>query len=291
MNESNVSVQVFDFHLRAFGQDTRKYTFKAYDEVLLAAMGWFQPAIFDVSKKLKGRRKLISRSYDLYDGQPNDPISAAQSEILTAIAPPLPGANGPLNGDTNEIQSTPNRSQPLHALSRLQDLDATPRSSVAGSPAPEAVGTPHQGGAGTPVPGMQPAASTAAPRRPTVEERDDVLPIFPLDNAIFTSISSAARTDDRKFTDFLGGVLVIGGGSLISGFHAFLEERMQARRPEYANYIMVGTPPRELDPQVVVWKGASVFGKLEATNDSWIGQLEYDRLGSRVMTYKCMWAW
>ncbi|KAK5240889.1 actin-like protein arp8, partial [Cryomyces antarcticus] len=38
LNEADVSVQLFDFHLRAFGQDTRKYTFKTYDEGMLAPM-------------------------------------------------------------------------------------------------------------------------------------------------------------------------------------------------------------------------------------------------------------
>ncbi|KAK2737379.1 actin-like protein arp8 [Myotisia sp. PD_48] len=283
LNETNVSVQVFDFHLRVSGQDTRKYAFKAYDEVILAPMGWFQPEIFDHSKKLAGRRKLISRSYDLYDGQPNDPISTAQSEILAAITPPTSGKNGTSNG-TNyvDVQSTPSRAH--HALGRVQqDIESTPRSSVAGSPAPDPY---QQTGTSTPLPKGQNGIE-APTSQPTVEERDDILPIFPLDNAIFTSATHGARGDNRKFNDFIGGILVIGGGSLVTGMHAFLEERMQARRPDVANSIMVGSPPRELDPQVVVWKGASVFGKLEATNDSWIGRLEYDRLGSRVMTYKC----
>ncbi|KAL2217970.1 hypothetical protein M432DRAFT_408926 [Thermoascus aurantiacus ATCC 26904] len=294
MNEANVSVQVFDFHLRASGQDTRKYTFKAYDEVLLAPMGYFQPSIFENSHKLEGRRKLMDRSYDIYDGQPNDPVSAAQSEILTAIAPPAPAssqANGEAPSNVPDVQSTPSRAQQHTAVGRLQDLDATPRSSIAGSPAPEAVGTPQAGGAGTPVLGTQDQATSQPPRPPTVEERDDILPIFPLDNAILTSIVHAARGDDRKMRDFLGGIMVVGGGSLISGFHSYLEERLQALRPGYAKEIMIGTPPRDLDPQVVMWKGASVFGKLTGTNDSWIGQLEYDRLGSRLLAYKCMWAY
>ncbi|OOF99704.1 hypothetical protein ASPCADRAFT_203471 [Aspergillus carbonarius ITEM 5010] len=291
MNESSVSVQVFDFHLRVAGQDTRKYSFKAYDEVHLAPMGYFQPSIFDHSQKLKGRRKLIARSVDIYDGQPNDPTSIAQSQILSSIAPP--STNGQVNGDMQsnhlDVQATPSRAQQFNALSRVQELDATPRSSVAGSPVPEAVGTP-QAGAATPVPGG-PGQHTSQPRAPTVEERDDILPVYPLDNAILTSIAQAARSDERKMRDFLGGIMVVGGGSLVNGFHSFLEERLQALRPAFAKEIMIGTPPRDLDPQVVVWKGASVFGKLSGTNDSWIGQLEYDRLGHRLMAYKCMWAY
>jgi actin-related protein 8 len=292
MNEASVSVQVFDFHLRVAGQDTRKYTFKAYDEVHLAPMGYFQPSIFDHSQKLKGRRQLISRSVDIYDGQANDPSSAAQSEILSAIAPPSTSsqANGDSQPNTLDVQYTPSRSQPVNALSRVQDLEATPRSSVAGSPAPEAAGTPQAGGVGTPAVGGQ-GQSTSQPRAPTVEERDDILPAFPIDNAILTSIAHAARSDERKMRDFLGGIMVVGGGSLVNGFHSFLEERLQALRPGFAKEIMIGTPPRDLDPQVVVWKGASVFGKLSGTNDSWIGQLEYDRLGHRLMAYKCMWAY
>ena len=85
--------------------------------------------------------------------------------------------------------------------------------------------------------------------------------------------------------------MVIGGGSQIPGFCTFLEERLKELRPTYAKDIMIGTPPRELDPQGVVWKGGSVFGKLRGTNDGWIGRLEYDRLGARALAYKCMWAW
>jgi len=38
MNESEVTVQLWEFHLRVSGQDTRKYTFKTYDETMLAPM-------------------------------------------------------------------------------------------------------------------------------------------------------------------------------------------------------------------------------------------------------------
>jgi len=38
MDEDSVTVRTWDFHLRASGQDTRKYTFKTYDETMLSVM-------------------------------------------------------------------------------------------------------------------------------------------------------------------------------------------------------------------------------------------------------------
>ena len=300
MDEASVTVQLFDFHLRAAGQDTRKYTFKAYDEVHLAPMGYFQPSIFDNTGKLDGRRKFIARSYDIYDdSQPNDPVSAAQVEIMSLMVADEvqeeeeeqeTTSNGPNNA---EAQATPSRS----AVSRVQEKEGTPRSSAAGTPAPDQNGTAAAGTSTSTSNGgntgnAQPTTSTSPAKVTPIEERDDILPIVPLDQAILTSITHAARSDDRKMRDFLGGIMLIGGGaSPIPGFHAFLEERLQARRPDYAKDIMIGAPPRDMDPQVVVWKGASVFGKLTQTNDAWIGRIEYDRLGARLLAYKCMWAY
>ncbi|KAI9721104.1 MAG: hypothetical protein M1812_002585 [Candelaria pacifica] len=300
MNEAEISVQLYEFHLRASGQDTRKYMFKTYDEVILAPMGYIQPSIFDNSEKLKGRRKLIDRSYDLYDSTPNDPVSVAQAAICQEIGPPLktngaPPISGGDAGNAGYTASTPSRQQPLALHNRLNELDTTPRSSIAGSPAPEANGTPQPGGSSTPAQGANGISSALASfnndKNIAAQERDRILPILPLDNAVLTCIAHGARDDERKMRDFLGGIMIIGGGSQIPGFHTFLEERMRELRPAFAKDIMIGSPPRELDPQVVVWKGGSVFGKLRGTNDSWIGQTEYDRLGSRLLAYKCMWAW
>ncbi|KAI9844286.1 MAG: actin-like protein arp8 [Sclerophora amabilis] len=290
MNEADISVQLFDFHLRAPGQDTRKYAFKTYDEVILAPFGLFQPSIFDNSDKLRDRRKLFGPSCDLYDGSPNDPVSSAQLSILEAVGPSAEAiSNGLSDHGTAEttngghLNSTPSRQQAPNLLSRLNDnLELTPRSSVAGSPAPEGTGTPQQGA----------AANLKIENGISARSRDNVLPVFPLHASVLTSISHASNAeDDRRTRDFLGGVMVIGGGGQIPGFCAFLEQKMRELNPAFAKEILVGTAPRELDPQVVIWKGASVFGKLKGTNDSWIGGMEYDRLGSRLLAYKCMWAW
>lgn len=312
LNQADISVQLYNFHLRIPSDDTRKYQFKTYDEVILAPMGFYDPSIFDNSDKLDGRRQWIDRSYNAYDpDMPDDPVSAAQVAILTSIKPSLGINTLASNGEV----STPakEKSQPFNLLSRIDsDMlgnNGTPGTSTAGSPAPEGANTPNpapfafgtngHGNGGSPGPSNVFQFGNGSPAPPSnlftkspkeiANERDSVLPIAPLDTAIITSIQHAAKGDDKKFRDLIGGIMVIGGGAKTPGFGPFLEERLKTKRPDLAEKILVGTSPREMDGQVVVWKGASVFGKLVNTNDSWISGLEYERLNSRVLYHKVPW--
>lgn len=326
MSQADISVQLYQFHVRAPNQPTRKFAFKTYDEVILAAMGVFEPSIFDNSVKLRGRRKLVERSYNAYDVYiPDDPSSAAQLAILALVKPSLTAsANGAPQPSQPEA-STPSkeRSQPFNFLGRGDGaINGTPAASHAGSPAPEGTSTPAPPpfvfgsgkdgagydspapsgtrGAGTPVPGQfsqvsQPPLGVFVdgPERSAAKaaaERDSVLPIAPLDIAILTSIQNAAKNDDKKLRDFLGSIMVIGGGSKIPQFTVVLEEKLKARRPDLVDRILVSRSARDMDEQVVAWKGASVFAKL-STNDSWITPFEFERLGSRALHHKVLWAW
>ncbi|KAL2181714.1 ARP8-like protein [Thermothelomyces heterothallicus CBS 202.75] len=329
LSQANISVQNFDFHLRAPNQPTRKYQFKFYDEVILSPMGFYDPSIFDNSAKLNGRRKLIDRSYNAYDvDMPDDPASAAQLAILALIKPSVTETTTTsFSGAPGDV-ATPSkeRSQPFSFLSRNGDVTGTPGTSKAPSPAPDGAGTPvpapyvfgssrdlngsgspapsaRNGGGATPAPAngtsQLPSTSFDGPtsQQPQVQERsaislaierDSVLPIAPLDIAIMTSIQNAAKGDDKKVKELLGSIMVVGGGAKIPHFAPFLEEKLKLRRPDLADRILVSRSAREMDEQVVVWKGASVFAKLP-TNDSWITGFEYKMLGSRVLYHRVLW--
>ncbi|KAI0024581.1 putative chromatin remodeling complex subunit [Xylariomycetidae sp. FL0641] len=334
MSQAEISVQLYQFHLRAPNQPTYKYQFKTYDEVILAPMGFYEPSIFDNSAKLRSRRKLIDRSYNAYDVDvPDDPTSAAQLAILALIKPSITSnANGFNPGaaasDPNLATPSKERSQPFNFLSR-GDFNGTPGGSNAASPAPEGASTPvpptfhfgANGNAGSPAPngtgpsnarngvspipssaptgtaatGLQPPAgmfvdAAARSQRALAAERDSVLPIAPLDIAILTSIQNAARGEDKKLRDYLGSIMVVGGGSKTPLFAQTLEDKLRQRRPDLAERILVSRSARDMDEQVVAWKGASVFAKLP-TNDSWVSRKEFGRLGARTLHHKVLWAW
>jgi actin-related protein 8 len=279
MKEDEISVQLYSFHVRAPDQATKKYQFKTYDEVLLAPQGLFDPTLFDNSRKLNGRRKLIGPSMDQFDDFRNDPISEAQSTIITSISPEATSSQAASNGhSSHDVASTPKRQLPAnHAFNIVKA--AEPSLTVRDSPAVEADGTPIPAAAGE-----ETETRTLAPCL-----RDDVLPVVSLDTAILTSIMGAAKGDERRFKDFLKAISVVGGGIKIPGLDHALEVALLKWRP--GADIRIIPPSKEMDPQAVVWKGASVLSKVRSSTEYWVSRLEYERLGSRVLNHKCMWSW
>ncbi|KAK7681265.1 hypothetical protein QCA50_015652 [Cerrena zonata] len=47
-------------------------------------------------------------------------------------------------------------------------------------------------------------------------------------------------------------------------------------------------PPREFDPEMLTWKGGSVYGRLKVVNEMWITYKDWDLLESRCLSYKSL---
>lgn len=47
-------------------------------------------------------------------------------------------------------------------------------------------------------------------------------------------------------------------------------------------------PPREFDPEMLTWKGGSVYGRLKVVNEMWITYNDWDILESRCLYYKSL---
>ncbi|CAH2352454.1 actin-like protein Arp8p [[Candida] railenensis] len=52
--------------------------------------------------------------------------------------------------------------------------------------------------------------------------------------------------------------------------------------------INVLPPPREFDPEVLTWKGGSVYSRLKVINEMWVSQNDWDLLESRCLYYKSL---
>lgn len=62
---------------------------------------------------------------------------------------------------------------------------------------------------------------------------------------------------------------------------------MNSRFPSIQS-IQVIPAPREIDPSWLVWKGISVFARLETAADFWVGREEWDMVGMRALRERTM---
>ncbi|KAI8969925.1 hypothetical protein BDF20DRAFT_907521 [Mycotypha africana] len=109
---------------------------------------------------------------------------------------------------------------------------------------------------------------------------------YPIDVAIAQSIQSGANGSEEKMKRYFQSIILVGGGGKIVNFSKVLEDRVlstvTAQRAGIT-IVEVLPAPRELDPEVLVWKGASVMAKLDSAKDMWIGQKEWDEVGARCL--------
>ncbi|EPS40460.1 hypothetical protein H072_5705 [Dactylellina haptotyla CBS 200.50] len=263
LNEADVAVQFHNFHVRAPGEETIKYGFKTYDEVYLAPFSLFCPRILESGDKLRGRRSLWERSYDIYDNVPNDPVSLAQ----TSLQKSSPTEDIEMGEDVNQNGgSTTGKHNGATIPTSGLIAETTPKTSLAGSPVPEELPDLTDGASANIGIGGSSLSKMGESVSGDLEPEIEIPAILPLDLAIMESIRYAAKGDEKRSKDFFAGILLVGGGSMTPGLNHLLEERLMRQKGSLGNLI-ISSPPRELDPQVLVWKGASVFGKLTSTND------------------------
>ncbi|EPY53461.1 actin-like protein Arp8 [Schizosaccharomyces cryophilus OY26] len=87
ISQGTYNIQLNDFHSRTPDDGTKKYSFKVLDETILTPFGYFRPDIFENGRKLKDRYKLFPVPVDVYENQPNNPESLAQTTLLQISAP------------------------------------------------------------------------------------------------------------------------------------------------------------------------------------------------------------
>ncbi|OLL24237.1 putative actin-related protein 8 [Neolecta irregularis DAH-3] len=267
-NEGQIAINLYQFFVRAPGEATRKFTFKVYDEVIMAPMSPFFPQSFERGQILPYKNTLFPISQDIYDNTTNEPEvcnwlgcadskSLAQNKLLgKAVVAAL-----------SNTESSPAK-QPAAA-----SVTFTPASSMRGSPEREL----------TPVV-TQPLGIPLTDSPTTSPE----YPIIPVDVAVAQSIQFASVNNMERLNRLYESIIVVGGSGMAPGFPRLLETRLQTMLN--SSYIQVVPPPREMDPTILAWKGGSVTSKLKIATEMWIGQVEWDLLGSRVLHSRCLFA-
>ncbi|CAN6634774.1 actin-like protein Arp8p [Trichomonascus vanleenenianus] len=276
-NDADVAVQLYNFYQRAPGQRTRKYQFKTFDEVMVAPLGLFYPQLFEnnvkskpVALKMSKRYSLFPRSVDIYENRPNDPISDAQINVhMGTIA-----TNGESYFET--VQQQFKEEQDLQQSQTEENSDKKD---------------------GTTEPPKE-LERDAAQHRAYAQLDQTQSPSIGLDHAIIESVTQAAKKSAAHHTtqNFYDSLMVVGGSGKFSAFSHLLTDRIMMfrnaaeQRPDADDEreIQVMPIPREMDPEIISWKGGSVYAKLKIVNENWVSKKEWDLLGARCLQYKVL---
>lgn len=271
-NDADVAVQLYSFFQHSPGQPGNKYQFKTFDEVMLAPLGLFYPQLFEMEGRLQKRYSLFPPSMDIYeDNKPADGVSDAQINVYKGTL------------------ATQGQSYQQSVLST--NTANTPGSSLPGTPAPEA------------PPGAKDPASAGAKNQELMqikalqEINHNMVPEVGLEHAIIESITQASAKSliSTPQQAFYENLMIVGGGGQFPGFNNLLADRIamwrQASTANDANdknlgEISIMPAPREMDPQLLTWKGGVVFSKLKICNEVWLTPSDWEMFGSRGLQYK-----
>lgn len=179
------------------------------------------------------------------------------------------------------------------------DTDMKPESSLDPPASNDGVDSPMPG-----TPKADLAADTEPPKElpevvsapmDTTEPTDSAETLYQsclisLDQAISNSLCTLST--EERVRRISSNLIIAGGGALIPSISPVIEARvlplLLAKFPDL-DKITVIPPPRETDPRVVAWKGASAVARLtNIVDELWLTRDDWRMLGLRGLRDKCV---
>lgn len=313
-NDTGIAVQLYSFYQRRPGEQTKKYSFKLYDEAMLPVLGYFYPELFEMSCKLVNKYCLFARSENVYDCQYNDPISDAMLNLAHNTLAVFGTSYRAVaeEREAMEIAEVERLAEEARAEAEAKaEADLQIKSDAGDGDLKESQGTgvpsAEDGERVTPLPESvqaKAAANHVAAQqqvRLQLQAAAEVDPheavATPLDHAIVESIAQAVERGGSggalSMQTFYENIMVVGGGAKFAGFYVLLTDRLNMwnqRRLKQVGEIAVTPVPRDMDPAMVTWKGGAVYGRLKVIDEMWISARNWEILGSRCLQYKSIFA-
>ncbi|ODV77573.1 actin-related protein [Suhomyces tanzawaensis NRRL Y-17324] len=323
--DADIAVQLYNFYKRKPSETTEKYEFKVFDEVMLAPLGLFYPDLFQIDKAKPSIpslassalpnntyiKRLFPPSVDHYSGKSNNPTSKSQDDLKTKLA---------YSDQTEEdllIKLAENRlfkPAPNQLLSKAlkKDIHNVPlEKAIIESITNAGLATDLSkvkkfydnllivGGGFAKIPGYDLILSDRIniwrPKLLSNSALDQIVTyvlaeIKKVEEAkkqMIHDLKSSKRESPEKPLDDI---------ELTEAEIAEIESKTQVNLDlDYVDSLCdqgqvlpvnVLPPPREFDPEMLTWKGGSVYGRLKVVNEMWITQNDWDLLQSRCLYYK-----
>lgn len=120
-----------------------------------------------------------------------------------------------------------------------------------------------------------------------------VPPLMGIDEAILYSIDKCESDEVKK--KMYSCIVVVGGGLNFESTQPWLQYCVWKSMPGYFRPLLetmdVITRPKEMDPQIVSWKGAAILACLDTTQELWIKQKEWQQFDVRMLRERAPFVW
>nr|XP_018899502.1 PREDICTED: actin-related protein 8 isoform X2 [Bemisia tabaci] len=112
-----------------------------------------------------------------------------------------------------------------------------------------------------------------------------------LDTLILDSIERCGTDDLKK--KMYSCILIVGGGMKFSNIGSWLQNHLSLQipaqhRPEQIDVITV---PKEVDPEIATWKGASVMSFLESAQELWLTPAMWRKHSIKILRERAPFIW
>lgn len=318
--DADIAVQLYHFYQRKPYETTKKYEFKVFDEVMLAPLGLFYPDLFQIDKTAHDSNKLFSPSVDQYSGKPNNPYSKSQENIMNKFVHSDLTDEALLNrilDERNDMKSANPYSKPKPTrTSATEDphlncstpLEKAIIESITNAGVVSDFSKTKKfydnllivGGGFAKVSGFDLVLSDRIniwrPKFLSSSTLDEMLDYVSTERLKVDASRSQLIADykDRK----KGPDQALDDVELTDDEMAEIDSQTQLTLDldhidsisdkGSALPVNVLPPPREFDPEMLTWKGGSVYGRLKVVNEMWVTQKDWDLLQSRCLYYKSL---
>lgn len=316
-DDAEIAVQLYHFFMKKPGDKTKKFQFKVYDETMLAPLGLFYPNLFELPSSISPR-PLFPESIDHYSGEPNNPFSRAHENLLAKRAATdladikllsrlveerhayKLGNLGVSRPDDEELLSDKMRavSIPLdkaiiesitnagialdfNKARKLYDNILVVGGGLAKFPAFEAL--------------LNDRINIWRPKFLSITSLEELLTSLSKNKEKLESrrktLIAAAKSKKKSALSQEEVELTSEELDKIekeTKFTIDLEHADAVAEQGQVFQVSILSPPKELEPEMICWKGGSVFARLKVAGELWIAREDWDLLNSRCLYYKSL---
>lgn len=289
--DANITVQLYNFIKRYPQKLSEKFEFKVFDEVILAPMALFFPAVFQKPLGFTKNRLTQRASRDVFTGALNNPKSLTQKDINentlfaemhdSAILKELINSgNLEMEGATSDVAAI----APLEKII-VQSIANACRSEDF-TKCKQFYSNMLIVGGGSKIEALDfiltDRINIWRPKLLALGQLPDFLK--KLEGVIndFDKVHEMSKVQSEE-------ELLPLQEKLYELLEPELDAFLESVKGAAVLPVEVLPAPREIDPSILTWKGGSVFARLKLVEELWITEKDWDLLGSRVLQHKTIW--